>query len=81
MKKLIIILLFLKWLISYAQTNIPEDMFGTWELNLPGGGKIPSQIFKWIFYTNDLVDYIAESHWLFKRIEDKAKIPVYTKIN
>lgn len=75
--KLLVILFLLITPILHFQTTIPEELAGTWELKVPGEGEIPSQIFKWIFYTNDLGNDIAEFHWLFKRTVDKAFISVF----
>lgn len=76
MKSLTFILLLITSTL-HAQNNIPEEMAGTWQLNLPGEAEIPSQIFKWVFYTNESGNDIAEFHWLFKRIEDKDYITVF----
>ncbi len=76
MKHLIILFLLIIPTIHF-QNEIPHDLAGTWELKVPGEGEIPSQIFKWIFYTNESGNDIAEFHWLFKRTDDKAYISVF----
>ncbi|WP_340114286.1 hypothetical protein [Maribellus mangrovi] len=76
MKSLVILLLLITSAL-HAQNNIPEEMAGTWELKVPGEGEVPSQIFQWIFYSNDSGENIAEFHWLFKRIEDLDYLTVF----
>ena len=56
--------------------KIPDQLFGTWELNLPGEGEIPSQIFRWIFKKRIEDKGESEFHWLFKRKEDLKYITV-----
>jgi len=82
MKLKLIIPLFLLTTLLFSQSetrnldNIPDLLIGTWEIDLPGKGEIPSQIFKWVF--NKITDYKGESefHWLFKRKEDLKYITV-----
>lgn len=79
--KLIIPLFFLTALL-FSQSNtkdlekIPDQLLGSWELNLPGEGEIPSQIFKWVFKKTIEDKAESEFHWLFKRKEDLKYITV-----
>ncbi|WP_242086491.1 hypothetical protein [Aestuariivivens sediminis] len=82
MKTTLIIPLFLLTTVLFSQNKtdahekIPDQLLGTWELDLPGEGDIPSQIFRWVF--NKTTDNTGESefHWLFKRKKDPKYITV-----
>lgn len=79
-KLIIPLFFFVTLLFSQNKTKdfeqIPEQLIGTWEINLPGEGEIPSQIYRWIF--NKITNNKGESefHWLFKRQEDLKYITV-----
>jgi len=58
------------------QTEIPNDLIGSWVIIQKGEGQVPSQIFRWIFTNSEIKQGISEFHWLFKRLEDKDFITV-----
>lgn len=72
-------------LLSQSETKniekIPDELIGKWEIDLPGEGDIPSQIFRWVF--NKTSGDIGESefHWLFKRKEDLKYITVAVMVS
>lgn len=58
------------------QTEIPDDLIGSWVIMQKGEGQVPSQIFRWIFTNSEMNKAKSEFHWLFKRLEDKDFITV-----
>jgi len=82
MKIKLIIPLFLLTTLLFSQSKtkdlekIPDQLLGTWELDLPGEGQIPSQIFRWVFKKTIEDKGESEFHWLFKRKEDLKYITV-----
>ena len=82
MKTTLIIPLFLLTTVLFSQNKtdahekIPEQLNGTWEIDLPGEGDIPSQIFRWVFKKTTEEMGESEFHWLFKRKEDPKYITV-----
>ncbi len=82
MKTTLIIPLFLLTTLLFSQSKtddlekIPDQLTGTWEIDLPGEGEIPSQIFRWVFNKTTGNNGESEFHWLFKRKEDPKYITV-----
>jgi len=79
--KLIISLFFITPLLFSQSENIeiekiPEQLIGSWVLDQPGEGQIPSQIFRWKFKKITSNEGECEFHWLFKRQEDPEYIAV-----
>lgn len=82
MKIKLIIPLFLLTTLLFSQSKtkdlekISDQLIGTWEIDLPGEGEIPSQIFRWVFNKSTEDKGESEFHWLFKRKEDLKYITV-----
>ncbi|WP_370480324.1 hypothetical protein [Tamlana flava] len=72
-------------LFSQSETKniekIPDELIGKWEIDLPGEGEIPSQIFRWIFKKTIEDKGESEFHWLFKRKEDLKYITVAVMVS
>lgn len=79
--KLIILLFFITPLLFSQSENIdiekiPDQLIGSWVIDQPGEGQIPSQIFRWKFKKTTSNKGECEFHWLFKRQEDPEYITV-----
>jgi len=87
MKIKLIIPIFLLTTLMFSQSEIkdlekiPDHLIGTWELDLPGEGEIPSQIFRWVFNKKSGDKGESEFHWLFKRKEDLKYITVAVMVS
>ena len=55
---------------------IPDNLLGSWVIEQPGEGQVPSQIFRWKFNKKTQKQGECEFYWMFKRQEDKEYITV-----
>ena len=58
------------------QTEIPDDLFGSWKIEQIGEGEIPSQIFRRVYKKTNKNEGVTEFQWLFKRAEDRDYLAV-----
>ena len=58
------------------KSEIPDNLIGTWVMEIKGEGEIPSQMMKYVFRNDDSDGNVCEFHWLFKRSPDKEYITV-----
>ena len=63
-----------------VKENIPDNLQGSWVIEMPGEGQVPSQIFRWKFSKIETNNGECEFHWLFKRQEDPDFITVAVAI-
>lgn len=50
----------------FSQDQIPPDLYGTWVLELPGEGEVPSQQMKFVFHKNQTTSGTSEFWWNVK---------------
>jgi len=55
---------------------IPDNLQGSWVIEMLGEGQRPSEIFRWKFSKIEINNGECEFHWLFKRQEDQDFITV-----
>ncbi len=56
--------------------EIPDQLIGSWVMDQPGEGQIPSQILRWEFKKTSSNNGECEFYWLFKRQDDLKYITV-----